>query len=542
MALNLGAFAGGVAKGYEQNNEEMRKQKAQERIDKDNANKDAMDAELKASAVARAEAIAANTKVYNGKIAARDNAIEMSKIAPETRLGAANAATSVAPGLSSLITSSVPPTSFAADTAQRSAEGLGSVPVQTPEADPAKTSIMGGLSSADAVNKEMTKPADVYIPPKPTKSEDTVFDYLNHLTERVAIKAKYGQVDEAAQLQLHHAMAKIKSEGVADALKMLNSGQDEEAMKHFQSVGDHRGEKIISSVPGEYSIGGVKVPTRIVQMQGEDGHLYEINTAQAMQATQTASEMVASAQKSAELAMHKEHFERADNTSEDKAKMYYELGNARLAAHGTGGLSDTTADVKNMEYYKKLSPSQQAMFDKLKGRGDSLRADIVTAESRKDEPFGGAKTYAEKSAYIDNMARLVNKNPLEPEVAKPIETTSIMNVLKGVKPANVPESSNNPAKSSSPQNIRLPAQPSQVPTPVQQFQYPAQVQKRSVSEIQKDLSGLREYPSYVNPEVKAAQATKRQQLIRELEDATGLPSSKVQQPLGLGMAFRTGAK
>lgn len=176
------------------------------------------------------------------------------------------------------------------------------LPQPTP---PASTPQSDGLpqQAPAAQTADASQPKGMPVQPNQMTSMNKSLDYL---IRRAQIDAQHGDTDGKALINLYKMQETNKQEGLTDAIKMLHSGDEEGAMRRYNTTGDSKDWHVQSSVDGVFKSGGVDLPTKIVTVQNVDGTIRTINTAQAMIQNQAIDKMLSQGQKAEEMSEKRE--------------------------------------------------------------------------------------------------------------------------------------------------------------------------------------------------------------------------------------------
>lgn len=140
-------------------------------------------------------------------------------------------------------------------------------------------------------------PQAVGMPPrKPEAPTMTPLDSTHDMAQFLAYKAQHGQYNPQEWMALADRTDKLKREGALDALKLLQSGDSDGAVKAFDAAGDVRivpGSKF-EMRPAVAKIRGADVPTHELIIRRPDGSSMRINAAQQLDALDGADKLVQS--------------------------------------------------------------------------------------------------------------------------------------------------------------------------------------------------------------------------------------------------------
>src|SRR3989344_3492943 len=112
-----------------------------------------------------------------------------------------------------------------------------------PTAKPAQAGARPPLSSA--ANQPVPAAGLSALPeqPKPPREVPSLNDHLDLGIRSTMLDLKYGKGDGAGLLTLLKTRNAMEREGVTDSLKMMNAGDIEGGMNHFNGVGKYRGHR-----------------------------------------------------------------------------------------------------------------------------------------------------------------------------------------------------------------------------------------------------------------------------------------------------------
>lgn len=251
MAFNFGAMAGGLAKGYSQGIEDQakreeaeRKKKDRERIEKEQADDDAIKAELKGVSP---QSLAASRSTGAGQ-------------------GAGPATQPVGQGQGAMLPS----------TAQAVPQAMAVNPATLGVSGKALASPAGGQPLSKAVSQGV-------MVQRPQEASPTLSDYLDSAMQSMAIKQKYGKDTTQDQLALKMTMDKLDKEGVTNALALAHGGDFQGMLHELNNNGQHVGWSLQGEpVRREFEVAGQKIPGYTVSVVNKNGDVRTINTAQDM--------------------------------------------------------------------------------------------------------------------------------------------------------------------------------------------------------------------------------------------------------------------
>lgn len=412
MALNFGSFMGGAADGYRKQNEDLRRQSEEKRV------QDAADRE----AAWQKEVSALDTGQQEK--AAKTAQMQGSRLLTNAMVSQTIKNPIASQGLN------MPPSSFAEDTAQRSAE------------NPAAPSNIAANGIGNAVDAELARPEQKEQPKAPAGLADT----LDLITKRAAIDMKYGKMNGAGAMQLLHVRQQLENEGTKNALLKFHSGNVQGGIDEFNQNGSRRA-KLISSEKVDTEVGGVKMPTTLVTMEDENGNRQTINAAHAlysMVGMEKQLDIMINARKEAQTEKH--HTETLAQTSKHQDETETETKRHNIAsediyrtkAQNSGGITlpqqRTNYEIESArKYIANLSPQviqKRTQQYSATGRENpdydpTLAAKVRQANHRKygeDEDFAAISTPPMNNGLPDISAnfsadlsmkghRLGNKTP-----------------------------------------------------------------------------------------------------------------------------------
>jgi hypothetical protein len=176
--------------------------------------------------------------------------------------------------------------------------------VATQESRP--VALTGGMRPPAAQDQPgQAQPQGMPIQPNQMTSMNNSLEYM---IQRAAINLKHGVDDGKTLMSLYKFRDTSQKEGLDDAIRLLNMGDNEGAMRKYNSTGQSTGWTVKSSVDGVFKYGGADIPTKLVTVQDANGTVRTINTAQAMVQNQTIDKLITQAQKGVE-----QDDKRADN-------------------------------------------------------------------------------------------------------------------------------------------------------------------------------------------------------------------------------------
>lgn len=310
MGLNLGAMAGGVAKGWSQGIEDKAKiddaewkKKERDRQEKDWAEKDQFKKEA-AGISAQSEVDARNAR------AAEANA-KMDADASAARISQEQFKNPASQGIMPTPNAEQPARTFSADMGQRQAsnpiQGSGItvapkpasvVQLESPEAS--RAAII-----ANGINPKQPEAQRV-----PLETTPLLADHISAAHKILALKQKYGQDTSMDQVNLKVMADKLKKEGVDQALPLLHKKDAKGTLDAINSNGDHVGWEQVGDLRTENVViaeGMPPIETTIMTIRNKDGVVRTLDSVRDGYAAGGLFKQVEIGQKASEIAQTKKH-------------------------------------------------------------------------------------------------------------------------------------------------------------------------------------------------------------------------------------------
>lgn len=195
---------------------------------------------------------------------------------------------------------------------------------------------------------------------------------LRTVTRLAELDVASGKLDGMGLLTLQKTMQGIRSENMDKGISLLHQGRTEEAMALINSTGEHTG-RVIGAQDGVYEAGGVKVPTRIITIETNNGEKRVINTAETMNQMAKMSEIVAQAQGGAQLKLSQ------DNAAEQRR--HNGVVEQRQAAE-IGERRSERAEARKNPILKQIEDEEEAQGAKYTPEERAERVAELTSKGR----------------------------------------------------------------------------------------------------------------------------------------------------------------
>ncbi|MDD2701575.1 MAG: hypothetical protein PHH36_10085 [Sideroxydans sp.] len=277
MSFNFGAFAGGMADGYQ-------------RGESINSKRDEM--ALRKEEHERLQAKAKREEAYLREVEALQTPIDQYKQSMEayqrdTKQSEQDA--SVARTTAEVMRNTAADGVLGVQTEQQ-IEPLIGAPRQknTPVSIVAKQ----GLGAANAMMAEAGKPVEKQKPQAP--QVPGFMEWMDYTTKRAAIDLRHNKIDGAGFLQLAKARKMIEDEGMRDAMLRIHGGDIQSGIDEFNKFGDRR-IRLIDAKPIEADISGIKMQSHVVTFEDDQGNRQTINAAEALNGMRKMEKQLATA-------------------------------------------------------------------------------------------------------------------------------------------------------------------------------------------------------------------------------------------------------
>jgi|GEM_PF-3780318 len=109
-------------------------------------------------------------------------------------------------------------------------------------------------------------------------SQPNIADTIEYLKRRAEVDLRHGKMDTAGLVNLQNTLSNMKAEGLHSAVALMNKGDALGGVNAYNSMGNHR-LKLVEQKDGQFEVGGVKIPTKLVTLEDEKGNRETINTA-----------------------------------------------------------------------------------------------------------------------------------------------------------------------------------------------------------------------------------------------------------------------
>lgn len=132
-------------------------------------------------------------------------------------------------------------------------------------------------------------------PQQPTQRAMTYLDTLGDTASYLALLAENGKYDPAAWMSLGKAMEDVRKSGAVSALKLLQAGDKDGAIKEWNMSGQTPIDPnaVIQMVPVKAKVNGATVDSYELRVRQPDGKVISINAAQQLGAYDQADKLVA---------------------------------------------------------------------------------------------------------------------------------------------------------------------------------------------------------------------------------------------------------
>lgn len=188
-----------------------------------------------------------------------------------------------------------------------------------------------------AVEAHAPKPAATPIRPDampmgaqgaPSSRRTSFGDVMSALNDQVAFDIKWGKMNAAGLAQYMGTLQKMKDEGYGKAIAMMDAGNIDAGVRHFNEIGDDRGWQVKTFDQGQTEIAGQKMPTTMVTLVDRNGNERVIDTKKTMFSMGSIATQLDSYQKAERNKLETDRLrlqEKRDESTATRANAYYEF-------------------------------------------------------------------------------------------------------------------------------------------------------------------------------------------------------------------------
>jgi hypothetical protein len=341
-----------------------------------------------------------------------------------TGAGATQSPTATADGSDSTATAIAVPAPNSADASQTATDSASNAPaVSSGQADsatpavpanapaavdsgPAPATAPGPLTNADPQaaqstnNQSMLQPAGV---PQAHNVNTTLDQQLELINRQVTD----GRISPQEYAQSVKNINMMKQEGVHDALDLMATGQYQEAIDKYNSVGLRRGVQLVSAKDGTTMVNGVEQPTKIVTLRSPDGTVSTTDVTQARYQLMSIDQQLAAADKSANTQSVAEYHKYMAVQTSDWHKQQIES----TADYRNGVLANVAErnriDAQNAQAANSLSPSDKLRLQDVQKQAETVNTEISKAQAGGmwDENSAGAKALLTRRSMLNQQTQ-----------------------------------------------------------------------------------------------------------------------------------------